>query len=483
MAAMRLALLLVLCSAAAAADGFDKVREFIRKGLVEQPVPSIAVAVAKDGKILWEQGFGWADRENRVPATEHTMYSLASISKAITATGLMVLVERNQVDLEKPVHQYLGGAKLKVWIGNDAEVTVRRVANHSAGLPLHYQFFYADEPFPRPPMAESIRRYGVIVTPPGERYQYSNFGYGVLEEVIARVSGRAYEDFMRDEVFLPLGMNQTAVSLGPDKRHALRYGADNEPLPFYDFDHRGASAVYASAHNLVRFGMFHLKAHLADQKPILSDRAIAEMQEPTVKAGPGDAGYGIGWATRTAGKYRLVAHTGGMGGVTTVLNLVPAERLAVVVLCNARSNLAGRVANEIMFTLLPDLPRPPPATPQPEPVFKPAPELRGEWTGAVHTWKSETPLTLRFQEDGDIHARLGRQLWTLLNMVSYRDGVLSASMSGDVGTDDANRQLYRLDFTLKLRGGNILNGPVTALSLPGKRTRNALSYWTEVKKK
>src|ERR1700731_2390422 len=115
---------------------FSAVRELIRARLVEQSLPSLAVAGAGNGTILWEEGFGWADRENRVPGTEHTMYSLASISKPITATGVMVLKEQGKLDLDRPINEYLGEPKLKAWIGDAAEATVRRVANHTAGLPL-----------------------------------------------------------------------------------------------------------------------------------------------------------------------------------------------------------------------------------------------------------------------------------------------------------------------------------------------------------
>src|SRR5438477_12314094 len=112
---------------------FGGIRELIRTRLVEQSLPSLAVAVAQNGAIVWEEGFGWADRENRVPATEHTMYSLASISKPITATGLMVLEERGKLELDRPINECLGAAKLKAWIGDAAEATVRRVANHTSG--------------------------------------------------------------------------------------------------------------------------------------------------------------------------------------------------------------------------------------------------------------------------------------------------------------------------------------------------------------
>ena len=152
------------------AEVFEPIRAMIRRELVERVLPSLAVGVAREGTIVWEEGFGWADRERRVEATPHTLYSLASISKPITATGLMVLVERGLIDLDNPIDDYLGDAKINARTGKAAEATVRRVANHTAGLPLHYQFFYADEPYHRPPMDETIRRYANLVTPPGERW-------------------------------------------------------------------------------------------------------------------------------------------------------------------------------------------------------------------------------------------------------------------------------------------------------------------------
>src|SRR5712692_1718146 len=132
---------LVGCGGRTVAERFDDIRGLIRKELAKSHMPSIAVAVAHDGKIIWEEGFGWADREKRIQATEHTMYPLASISKPITATGLMVLVQAGKIDLDRPINDYLGSAKVRARVGDAAQATVRRVANHTSGLPLHYQFF------------------------------------------------------------------------------------------------------------------------------------------------------------------------------------------------------------------------------------------------------------------------------------------------------------------------------------------------------
>jgi CubicO group peptidase (beta-lactamase class C family) len=361
-----LVVVLVVLIAGQATAQFQEVRAKIKRELVEKDVPSLAVAVARNGKIIWEEGFGWADREKRISATEHTMYSLASISKPITATGLMVLVERGLIDLDKPINDYLGESKLNGRAFDTSGATVRRVANHTAGLPLHYQFFYRDEPYRRPAMDETIRRYANLVTPPGERSQYSNLGYGIIDYVLERVSGKSYPDFMREEVFVPLGLTRMSVHIGPglEEFTATRYTPDGTPYPFYDFDHPGGSAVFSSAHDLVRFGMFHLKNHLTDQRQIISDGSIDEMHKPTASEEEG-SGYGIGWASSTNDKgLRTISHSGGMGGVRTNLILLPDQNAAVVVLCNASSSLPSDISREIIVVLAPgktEEPEPPEA--------------------------------------------------------------------------------------------------------------------------
>ena len=112
--------------------------------------PSIAVAVARNGRIIWEEGFGFADIERRTPATPTTLYSMASISKPITATGVMKLVEQGKIDLDRPANDYLGSAKISGVAGQASDATVRRVMAHSAGLPLHYRFFYEGGSVTRP---------------------------------------------------------------------------------------------------------------------------------------------------------------------------------------------------------------------------------------------------------------------------------------------------------------------------------------------
>lgn len=474
-------LLLAASVQAAAADRFDDIRTYIRSQMVEQSVPSIAVAVAKDGKILWEEAFGWADREKRIPATPHTMYSMASISKPMTTTGLMTLVQSGKIDLDKPINDYLGNAKLRARVGDANDATVRRVANHTSGLPMYYQFFYADEPFARPSMDETIMRYGNLVTAPGETYEYSNLGYGVLDYVMSRTSGSSYAEFMRREVFLPLGMTRTSVDIGPglEPFAATRYGVDGLPIPFYDFDHPGASAVFSSAHDLVRFGMFHLKAHLPDQKPILSDASLDEMHRRT--SGTPQSGYSVGFAISTKNGYEIVAHSGGMGGVHTQLQLFPSEKLAIVVLANSATRLPSQAADRIAAKLLPKWPLSPPRKSEPVVPFTTPAVLLGEWKGTLATYVKDLPVELRFLGSGDVHAKVGDQLTTLVNNPTFKDGVFHGELSARIGTPDTERYQYNVELSLRLRD-NVLNGDATASGVDGPRVRNALSHWLELKK-
>lgn len=469
---MRALLLALLAPALVCADEFDQLRASIRRQMEAANVASIAVALVRDGDIVWEEGFGWADREKRIAANEHTLYSLASISKPITATGLMLLVDRGLIDLDAPMDNYLGAAKIRARVGSARDATVRRVAGHSAGLPLHYQFFYADEAYPRPGMDETILRYASLVTPPGERYQYSNLGYGLLDYAIERISGRPYADFMRNEVFLPLGLTRTSVHLTPalEPFAAVRYTPKGERLPHYDFDHPGGSAVWASAHDLVRFAQVHLKT----RQWILRDSSIDEMQRPVSRIGA-NQNYGVGWFLDKRGPHQVVYHRGAMGGVATTLSLIPARKMALAVLSNDAQRLADRVSDEILKQVLGDWPTPSSSQARPS---QSKPPVSGTWVGYVSTYKEEIPFTLDIATN---HVRLGSQLETVLNDAEWSDGVLTGRMQGDIGTSDSSRRPHALSLRLKLRDGK-LNGSISALSLPADRAGNALSHWMELEK-
>ena len=345
-----LALLLYVWSPTVLAQQkFDRVSQSIRRLIDEQRLPSVVVAVAKDGRIVWEEGFGWADVERQVPATPHTPYSLASVSKPFTATAIMKLVDAERLVLDRSANDYLGDAKIT---GRDpAKATVRRILSHTAGLPPFFRMFPESGP---PPVEEIITRYAVLTNPPGRRHVYSNLGYGILEHIIGRTSGLSYDEFLRREVFVPLRLEHTSVPRAAPTDAALRYDARGLPLPFYDVGHRGASAIYASAHDLVRFGMFHLKERLDDGTSILQRGSIDAMQRIHTHESPTE-GYGLGWRiSENHLGFRHVSHTGGMPGVTAVLSLFPSERVVVVVLTNARNAAVAGLAHELAGLVMPE---------------------------------------------------------------------------------------------------------------------------------
>jgi CubicO group peptidase (beta-lactamase class C family) len=482
---------------------FERTRDLVDAALREESLPSVAVAAARGDEVLWEEAVGWADRERRVPATVDTMYSLASISKPFTTTGLMILVERGKIDLDRPINDYLAEAKLAGRAGDSAEATVRRVANHTAGLSLHYQFFYDDEPRARPSMDETIRRYGSLISAPGTRYQYSNLGFGILEYIIERADGRSFADFMREEVFLPLGMFHTSVDIGPglETFAATRYAADGLPYPFYTFDHPGASAVYSSARDLLRFGMFHIGHSGPDQKQILSPEALKEMQRITAHSLPGRAA-GVGWRLIEDDMgFVSVGHDGGMGGVQTSLRMIPSEGITVVALCNS-SKRAGLVPyglpEELFSEMLPEYSRryraaqaeglfAGPEEPAPVPPFEPPAALVGEWEGTVLTMSGERPLTLWFHPDGDVVARYAGQLRSLVNDAALVDGRVIGRFLGDIDTPDCSYRPHYLQLDLGWEG-DVLQGALLAVTLPsdsgtpGRRVGNALNHWTRLER-
>ncbi len=155
---------------------FDSVRAVIQRLVNEDSVPSITVAVAKDGRILWEEGFGWANRERGVAATPHTPYSLASVTKPITSTAVVLLSERGLIDLDAPIESYLGGLRLKGLAGDTRGVTPRRAMAHSAGLPTHYNAHFIRDRVPPP--EQTFGRYGIVVFEPGEQFEYPTSATG-----------------------------------------------------------------------------------------------------------------------------------------------------------------------------------------------------------------------------------------------------------------------------------------------------------------
>jgi CubicO group peptidase (beta-lactamase class C family) len=452
-ASIALVTMLFAAGPAAAQETPERFREAraLIDSLIAQGTPSIAVAVAKDGRVLWEQGFGWADRERRVAATPHTPYSIASINKSITSTAVMALSERGKIDLDAPIETYLGGIRLTGHAGDTREVTARRIMAHSAGLPTHYRMLFAADRMPS--REETLGRYGIVVYPPGKQFEYSNLGYRALDVAIANVSGQSYGDFLRREVFAPLGMTRSALGVDPAwaAEAATRYDDDGKPLLAYSSDHPGSGDVYASAHDMLRFGMFHVGTL---RGAVLSAESRRAMQRD---ASPTEVQWGLGWQLSTDRGYRLVEHGGGQPGVSTHLAMYPDEKLVIVVMAN-RAAWVQRVARRIASTMLPR-DRAPAA---PEVAPPPLPDLAGRWVGTVTTYEGKEPISLSVQPQGDMHVSLGTLFINSLVTNPGRSGdAITGSFYGVVNTGDTRPHRHNVTFTLRPEGDELV-GQITA---------------------
>jgi len=469
----------------------EQVRSRIQELMKEKALPSFATAVLKDGKVVYEECFGFADMENRVPATPETMYALASITKPLTATGLMTLVEQGLVDLDRPANDYLGEAKIVAHVGDASQATVKRLLLCTSGLPDHVNFFYAGESPQRPPMSEAIRRYGILVTAPGEAYTYSNFGYGILDYIIERVSGKTYPDFMKKEVFGPLGMKRSAVFVQPPPAGevAVKYGDDRKPLPWCDFDHRGASAAYASLRDLARLALFISKHPLLDQKRILQDRTIDRMLQ-TTEPGIKEPLLRLGWTVLDHEGHRLIHASGGMPGAASRIGIVPDQGLIIISLANAYNVVLWEVEKAAFRAYLPGYAektkdKKPEASQAPQKFIPPA-ELVAQWSGSIKTYEGDIPVQLAIAADGNLTLKLdGRSLMVIpmpagledLNL-GFRSGVLTFPVLGNIRTSDASRGRHILVAFLRVRG-NKLNGHISAASMEYKFL---FPYWAELSK-
>jgi CubicO group peptidase (beta-lactamase class C family) len=331
--------------------------------MAKDSVPGLAVAVIRGDTILWEEGFGWADRDARVAATAKTPFLLASLTKTFVATAIMALAEQRRLDLDRPANDYLGVALLWSPQWEPAGATVRRLMAHTAGLSTFDLSCAADQPkCELPDATETIRRFGVLVWPPGEHYDYSNLGYYVLGEIVARAAGRELGVVLRDEVFRPLGMTHSSLGVDPAlmRQTAVAYSWSRGPLPrdtttapASTLRRSGASSAYASVHDLVLFGAYHMKVRRSGQRAILSDAAIDSMQHSAV---PADGGMrrGLGWSIdENRFEYRSALAQGGNDATNAWLRLIPSERIAVAVVANKGVGFPGDVIDAALAALLP----------------------------------------------------------------------------------------------------------------------------------
>jgi CubicO group peptidase (beta-lactamase class C family) len=467
---------------------FSVARKLIQDGLVKDSAPGLAIAVARGDSILWEEGLGWADPEKHIPVTVNTPFYLASTTKTITATALMILRERDRLDLDRPANDYLGAAKLWSPRWNAADATVRRLATHRSGLTtfdLGCPTGTGKCPFPS--MDELIRRYGVLTRPPGEAFDYSNLGYDILGEVVAHAAGKDLGAFMRDEIFKPLGM--THSTLGVDST-----ATPAPAVPYYWVRGRAphplqtlaASTGYSSVHDLVRFGQMHVKVRPPGARAILSDAAIDTMQLSVVPAGS-QRSYGIGWWVEDRFGYRSLLAQGGTPGSSTWLRIIPSERVVVVVLANKGVSFASNVVDAAIAELLPRYAALLQSTQQAPATSAPVPAAQGldtsfvgAWTGVVLTESGEVKMQLTVRDSGAVRATFSSRPGESPGRARFSSGLFRLTITGDLTTADSTHEA-RIFFYLR-PGNGVMNGAVTQGMSAASGLEGRVSYWVELRR-
>jgi len=321
-------------------EAVTQARDLLIDRMEEQSIPGLSVAVGMHGEVLWSEGFGWADLENRVPVWPETKFRVASISKALTAAAVGKLMEEGRLDLDAPVQEYLPSFPEKRW-----PVTTRLLGGHLAGM-RHYRGleFQSMEHYGDVVEALEIFSADTLLHEPGTAYEYSTYGWNLISAVVQSAAGEPYLDYMRRAVFEPAEMDETVAehvdSLIYRRSRAYHRTEDDRIMnaPYVDNSNKWAGGGFLStAPDLARFGMAHLDGTLLRRETLetlWTSQATTEGEE---------TGYGIGWRVATWEGRQVVYHTGGAVGGTTVLVIYPEEGLVVSLLANIQN--AGQTGN------------------------------------------------------------------------------------------------------------------------------------------
>jgi len=339
----------------------QQIENAVSSFLTSTHVPGVSVAIVENGQYEWGTGFGFADLEDHAPASEHTLFRLASISKSLTATAAMQLWERGQLDLDAPVQKYCPSFPQKPW-----PITTREVLGHLAGI-RHYKSGSQDDPevgntkhFDNP-IQGGLKFFenDPLVSEPGTQFHYSTQGFTVVGCVMEGASGAKYTDFMRQNVFAPAGMEHTQV----DDRFAI--------IPyrtrFYDKTDSGAvrnADFLDSSYKIPGGGWLSSAEDMARfEVAILNDKLVRRatrdrMWTPLKPSDGTKDSYGLGWGAIEDG-LAAVGHSGGQQGTSTAFLVAPVPRAGVVVLTNMEGVGAMDLGKEILKVLLGVAPKKP----------------------------------------------------------------------------------------------------------------------------
>lgn len=308
-------------------------RRLIRDTMAVVQAPGASITVMKNGKIIWSEGFGFADLEQQVRATPHTRFRIASVSKSLTSVALGLLVQQGKLDLDAPVQRYVPTFPAKPW-----PVTTREVAGHLAGI-RHYNpgEFESTRFYPTVMEGLAIFQDDSLLFQPGTRYSYSSYGWNLISAVIEGASGQPFLPYMSKMVFSPAGMQATqpefSDSIIPFRAHNYVHEKGGPVLnaPYVDNSYKWAGGGFLSTtEDLARFAQAMLTGTL------LAPATVELLWTPQKTSDGKSTGYGMGWGSGTDAKgHRWIGHTGGGMGATANLRIYPDDSLVVALLVNS----------------------------------------------------------------------------------------------------------------------------------------------------
>ena len=324
----RIACLIVACLLAAPiAARCDPADDFLKAEMGRQRIPGLSLVVVKNGEVIKAAGYGLADRKLKIAATPDTVYKIASAGKQFIATGIMLLVQDGRIGLDDPLTRFLDGAP-EAW----SAITIRHLLTHTAGLIREAPAF---DPFKVQSDADVLRSaYPLPLRfAPGQKWEYSNTGYFALAEIIRKVSGQAWGDYLADKVFKPLGMQSTRTTPTTTAEKIARYAqgyVDNDnprDAPQW-LALRPSGAFLSTVRDLARWD-----AALRTDS-VLTGATRRQMWTPVTLNDGATYPYGFGWMMTTVKGHRLIHHPGGMPGFRSDIARFVDDDVSIIVLMN-----------------------------------------------------------------------------------------------------------------------------------------------------
>ncbi len=330
-------------------------------------VPGIAVAIVKDGKMVFAKGYGVRSLATGKPVDEHTLFGIASNSKAFTTTALGILVDEGKINWDDRVIDYIPDFRLyDPYVSEDFRI--RDLLTHRSGMGLgagDLMIWPDGTDFTRADVIHNLR-YLKQVSPFRSKYDYDNNLYIVAGEVIAKVSGQSWEDFVQQRILQPLEMKESATTFIRIKdtsdiiaAHAVVDGKVQVIERTKGELMNAAGGIYSSVYDLSKWVIMHLNKGgygTGNSSQLISKRNHQELFTPQTLMGVGTAppynshfaAYGLGFRLTDAKGYLEVSHTGGLAGMVTQITMYPELNLGIIVLTNQQVGAAfSAITNQI----------------------------------------------------------------------------------------------------------------------------------------